>query len=136
MVWREDFEATREELMARREALIDRAQEIREQFQDNVDTDTVAMAAGLSLMSGGLAWGVTLAMRGRRSLFALLPAVALFGAGLYIAGRGAMSRRGAHIMAAETEVRQQLAGLDPLARVRVLRDMASEQVAFVRHAEN
>lgn len=135
MVTREDLELTRDELLARKEALLERAQEIREQFRDNVDTDTVAMVAGLSLMSGGLAWGLTLVTRGRRGVFALLPSVALFVAGLYLAGRGAMSRRGMHIMAAEAEVRQQLAGLDPLARVRVLKDMASEQVAFVRRAD-
>lgn len=136
MVTREDIITAREDLLAKREALMARANEIREEFGEHVDGDTVAMAAGLSLLSGGVAWGLTQILRGRRGFMALLAPLALIAMGLVIASRGAMSRRGAHILATEDRVRDELAGLDPLARVRVLRDMASEQLAFVRHAEN
>ncbi len=136
MVTREDFMSAREELLAKREALMARANEIREEFGEHVDGDAVAMAAGLSLLSGGIAWGLTQVLRGRRGILPLLMPFALIAMGLIIASRGAMSRRSAHILAAEERVRGELAGLDPLARVRVLRDMASEQLPFVRHAEN
>ncbi len=136
MVTREDFMNAREGLLAKREALMARASEIRDEFSEHVDGDVVAMAAGLSLLSGGIAWGLTQVLRGRRGVMPLLAPIGLVAMGLVIASRGAMSRRGAHILAAEDRVRSELAGLDPLARVQVLKDMASEQLSFVRHAEN
>jgi hypothetical protein len=136
MVSREEFRMAGEELLARREALMERAEELREQFAEHVDTDAVAMAAGLSLVSGGMAWGITQMIRGRRSTVSLIAPVLLVALGFVVASRGALSRRGAHILAAEDRVRSELAGLDPFARVRVLRDMASEQLPFIRTTDN
>lgn len=136
MVTREDIGAMREDLLVRREQLAQRADELREQFVEYVDADAVAMASGLALFSGGVAWALTIGIRGKRGVAAFLPPVALIVVGAVLAGRGASQRRGAHIMEAEERVRGELAALDPFARVRVLRDMAGEQLAFLRHASN
>lgn len=136
MVTREDFESAREDLLARREALMHRADELREQFTESVDSDAVTMATGLALFSGGVAWALTAGLRGRRGMGSFAMPALLILVGSVLAGRGAASRRGVHIVETEQRVRDELAGLDPLARMRVLRDMAGEQLAFVRHASN
>lgn len=136
MISREEILEKRDELMARREALMERADHIREEFMDNVDADAVTMAVGLSLVSGGVAWGITQALRGRRGLLSALPPMGLIAAGLVIAGRGALGRRAVRIDVAEERVRGELSGLDPFARARILRDMASEQLPFIHHSEN
>lgn len=136
MISREQILEGRDALMARREALMDRADEIRGQFMENVDGDAVEMAVGLSLVSGGVAWGLTRMLRGRRGMLSTVLPLALVGLGLVIAGRGAMGRRAVRISEAEVRVRDELSGLDPLARARVLRDMASEQLPFVHHSQN
>lgn len=136
MISREGIFEKRDELMARRDELMERADHLREEFMDNVDGDAVTMAVGLSLVSGGVAWGLTYALRGRRGFLAALAPLGLIAAGLVIAGRGAMGRRSVRIGVAEERVRDELSGLDPLARARVLRDMASEQLSFVRHSQN
>lgn len=136
MISREDILERRDELMARREALMERADHIRDEFMDNVDGDSVTMAVGFSLVSGGVAWGLTQVLRGRRGFLAVLAPLGFIALGLAIAGRGAMGRRGIRIDAAEELVRGQLSSLDPFARARVLRDMATEQFPFVRHSEN
>lgn len=136
MVTRDDFESAREELLARREALMHRAEELREQFTESVDSDAVTMATGLALFSGGVAWAVTAGVRGRRRAGSFVFPVLLIIAGSVLAGRGASNRRGTHIAETEQRVRDELSGLDPLARIRVLRDMAGEQLAFLRHATN
>lgn len=124
--------AKREAMMARRDELMERAERIREDFMDNVDSDTVTMAVGLSLVSGGVAWGVTQVLRGRRGALMIFAPVGLVAAGLVIAGRGAMHRRSAHI----EQVRAELLGLGPFARKRVLKDVVVEEHPFVRHSEN
>lgn len=136
MISREETLEKRDELMARREAMMERADHIREEFMDNVDGDAVTMAVGMSLVSGGVAWGITQVLRGRRGLLSVFPPLGLIAAGLVIAGRGAMSRRSLRIGVAEEAVRSELAHLDPLARARVLRDMAGETLPFVRHSDN
>ncbi len=136
MVTREEFESAREDLLARREALMHRAEELREQFADSVDSDAVTMATGLALFSGGVAWAVTARARGGRRLGAFVLPTLLILVGAVLAGRGASSRRGTHIAETEQRVRDELSGLDPLARIRVLRDMAGEQLAFLRHTAN
>lgn len=136
MVTREEFESAREDLLARREALIHRAEELREQFTESVDSDAVTMATGLALFSGGVAWALTAGVRGRRRVGSFVLPALLIVVGAVLAGRGASNRRGAHIVQTEQRVRDELAGLDPLARIRVLRDMAGEQLAFLRHTAN
>lgn len=136
MVTREDFESAREDLIARREALMARAEELREQFGENVDADMITMTAGLALFSGGIAWAVTMGMRGKRGLRAFVAPAALILAGVVIAGRGGAHKRDAHIFETEARVREELSGLDPFARVRVLKDLATEQLSFLRQGSS
>lgn len=132
MAKRDVWMAKRDAMMARRDEMMERADRIREDFMDNVDPDTVTMAVGLSLVSGGVAWGVTQVLRGRRMAMSIVAPVGLVALGLTIAGRGAMHRRATHI----DRVRDELSGLGPLARKRVLRDVMAEHHPFVRHSEN
>jgi hypothetical protein len=125
----------RDDLMERRAALAERAAHIREQFAENVDRDAVTMTAGLTLVSTGLALGITYLIRGRRGFGLLAMPVMLVFAGMTLLGNGAWHRRGVHIDAAEIRVREELATLDPFARAQVLKDMATEAVApFARTA--
>ena len=136
MITRDDLAARRDELMERREMLMQRAEEIRERFAENADRDAVTMTVGLTMLSAGVAWGVTQWLRGRRGLFSLVLPIGLLMGGSALAATGAWHRRGIHIDEAEARVRAELAALDPLARVRVVRDMAGESMPFVRHAHN
>jgi hypothetical protein len=65
-----------------------------------------------------------------------LPVLLLIG-GSALAGRGAAHRRDLGIDEAEVRVREELASLDPFARARVLKDMASEQLRpLIHHSHN
>lgn len=132
MVTREEIGEFRDEIARRRDELMERAIELRERFVESADEESVAMAFGLSLVGTGVALGVTQALRGRRKASALLLPVGLIAAGFFVAGRGFMSRRTERIAVAEARVRDELSTLDPLAKARVLRDVASEQLAFIR----
>lgn len=128
----------RAELMERaemgRDELARRARAIRESFAENVHTDVVVNFAGWTLISTGIAWGVTGWMRGKRGAGALFLPIAMLVLGTSLLGGGAWwQRRSAHIGEAEIRVRAELEKLDPLARFRVLRDMAGETVPFVRN---
>lgn len=136
MITRDDIMARRDEMLARREELMERAAEIRERFQENVDRDTVATAAGWTLVSGGIAFGVTQYVRGRRGVWALLLPVALLAGGVALLTTGFAHRRGTKISAVEDEIRGQLAELDPIARMQILRDMRGDFMPFVRHSHN
>lgn len=136
MISREELLERRDELMERRDAMMERAERIREQFMDRMDADVVGMAVGLSLVSGGIAWGMNRVMRGRRGAMSVVAPVGLVALGLVLAGRGAMSRRALHIGAAEARVRGELSGLDPFARSKVLKDLATGNIPFVRHSHN
>lgn len=136
MMTREDITARRDEMLARRDELKERADQIREKFAENVDRDTVSTAVGWTLMSGGIAFGVTQWIRGRRSVFGLIgPALIVIG-GVSLLGNSALHRRGIRIDEAEMAVREQLSALDPVARFRVLRDVNRESLPFVRHSHN
>jgi hypothetical protein len=136
MITREDMMARREDVVARREELMERAAELRERFQDNVDRDFVTSAAGWTLVSGGIAFGVTQFTRGRRTFLALMLPIALIAGGAALLGTGAVHRRGARISDAEAGIRAQLAELDPVARMQIFRDMRGDFVRFVRHSHN
>ena len=136
MLTREDIMARREDILARREELMERAQEIRERFQESIDRDVVTSAAGWTLVSGGVAFGVTQFVRGRRGLWALLLPIALIVGGAALLGTGFAHRRGVRIGDVEAEIRAQLAELDPVARMQVLRDVRGDFVPFVRHSHN
>ena len=141
-------EAGREELMQRaeagREALGERAEmsraemarratEIREQFAEHVTTEAVVGFAGWTLISTGIAWGVSDWIRGRRSMKSLLMPIALVAFGTAVLGGGSVwHRRANHISEAEMRVREDLAGLDPFARLRVLKDVGEETLPIIR----
>ncbi len=125
----------RDDIMARREELMAKAAEIREQFAENVETDMVASVAGWTLMSAGLAVGVALWVRGRRSILALLLPIGLIVGGSSLLGGGMYHRRGIRISEAEQRIVEELAVLDPIARMRVLRDAGKESLPFV-HSHN
>jgi len=136
MITREDMMARRDEMMARQEELMQRAQEIRERFQENVNQDTVTTAVGWTLVSGGIAFGVTQYVRGHRGIWALLLPAAFIISGVAMLGGGFAHRRGVRITDAESQIREQLAELDPVARMQVFRDMRGDFVPFVRHSHN
>jgi hypothetical protein len=136
MITREEMMARRDDMMARREELMERAAELRERFQENVDRDFVTSAAGWTLVSGGIAFGVTQLVRGRRTLLTLLFPIALIAGGAALLGTGAVHRRGVRISDAEESIRLQLAELDPVARMQVFKDMRGDFVPFVRHSHN
>jgi len=94
------------------------------------------MALGVSLVATGLALGVTLLARKRGGVWAFAIPGALIAFGLAAAGTGAASEYGSHVDRTEQAVREQLNQLDPFARVKILKDLASEQVpSFMRKAE-
>ena len=136
MITREEMMTRRDDIMARREELMERAAELRERFQENVDRDMVTSAAGWTLVSGGIAFGVTQFVRGRRSILALLLPITLIAGGAALLTTGFTHRRGMRISEAEATIRAQLGELDPVARVQVLRDMRGDFVPFARHAHN
>jgi hypothetical protein len=131
------FEANRDMLRdaarASRDEFAQRADEIREKFAESVTVDTVTNAAGWTLVSAGVAWGVTDWMRGRRRVRNLVFPLALMVLGTtMLSGGRAWQRRGMHIDEAETRVREEIGRLDPFARMRVLRDVAGETVPLIR----
>jgi len=136
VITKDEMLARRDDLMARREELMERAAEIRERFQDSIDEDTMTTAVGWTLVSGGLAFGVTQLVRGRRGVMALLVPVGFLIAGAALLTRGLAHRRGRHIGEVEDEVRRQLAALDPVARLQVLSHVGRDTAPFVRHADN
>lgn len=109
-----------DDVLARKEELARRAEDIYEQFADNVDRDTVVAAAGWTLVSTGIAFGVTQWLRGRRNILGLLLPLVLMGAGFAVLTGGFASRRGERMAQAEEDIRASLAALDPVARVQVL----------------
>lgn len=116
-----------------RDELARRAEEIRERFAENVTTDVVTNFAGWTLVSTGIAWGVTDWMKGRRMMRSLVVPIGLIVMGTALLSGGRMwQRRSEHISEAEIRVREQIGALDPFARLRVLRDVAEETVPFVR----
>ncbi len=136
MLSKEDFAASRDQMIVRRDELVQRADELRERFAENIDQDLVVNAAGLTLVSAGLSLGVTQWVRGHRNVVALILPVALLVAGMGVLGGGFARRRGVSINEAEEAVRAQLAALDPVARFHVLRDVNRDSIPFVRHSHN
>lgn len=134
----DELDARREAMMKRaemsKEEIARRAEDIREMFEENVDQQVVTNFAGWTLVSAGLAWGVTDWMKGKRGMSALiLPIVMLAGGFAMLAGGRAWHRRTMHIDEAEARMREELFALDPFARFRILRDLADQAVPFVRN---
>ena len=130
MITREDIEARKDELLARKD-------ELRSRFVERIDDPVVDGAIGMSLVGAGVGTIIANIVRGKRSVWAYLLPAAFVLAGVAVVGGGAVSRRSTRIETAEETVRTELAGLDPLARARILKDMAGETMApFMRHAHN
>ncbi len=117
-----------------REAMALRAEAIRERFAENVTQEAVTNFVGWTLVSTGVAWGVTDWTRGNRVWRSLILPIGLMVLGtVFLSGGRAWHRRSMHISEAEERVLAELKALDPFARFRILRDVADEAVPFVRH---
>lgn len=95
---------------------------------DDTMKSRALMAGGLSFVGTGLGLIVTMAVRRRRGLVAWLVPGALIAFGLALLGAAAAGRYGSHIEETEQAVREQLSQVDPFARVKILKDLAEEQV--------
>lgn len=136
MISKEELMERTEEMLARREELMERAAEIRERFQENLDADTITTAVGWTLVSGGLAFGVTQWIRGRRGVMGLVLPIAVLISGVALLTNGFTHRRERRISEVEAGIRMQLAELDPIARWQVLSHVGRDSSPFARHAEN
>ncbi len=136
MISKEELMERKEEMLARREELMERAAEIRERFQENLDADTITTAVGWTLVSGGLAFGVTQWIRGQRGVLGLIVPIAVLISGVALLTNGFTHRRERRIGEVEAGIRMQLAELDPIARWQVLSHVGRDSAPFVRHAEN
>jgi len=118
----------------RREELARKAEEIRAQFAEHVQREQVTGFVGWTLISTGLALGVTSFVRGQRKFRHLILPIGFVALGAAVlGGSSAWERRAAHIAEAEVRVREQMDALDPLARMQVLRDIGKDTVPdFVR----
>jgi hypothetical protein len=133
----ERFNETRKDLAERaemsREELAMRAEQLRAQFSEHVTQEAVTTFTGWTLVSTGVAWGVTDFMRGRRGMRSLILPMALIAMGAAVLGGGTLlHRRAAQISDAEIRVREQLSELGPFARARVLRDVSEDTPPLVR----
>jgi hypothetical protein len=128
---------TREDMLERRDEWLARKDELKDQFVERIDDPTVDAAIGLSLVGAGLGTVLVNLIRGKRNAWAyLLPAVFILG-GIAVISGGAVSRRSDRISTAAEAVREQLAGLDPVARAQVLKGAASDSFApFIHHSTN
>ena len=125
-------EAVEDRFEQQREMLAERAAMIRERFAERVSEEAVTNFAGLTVASTGVAWGVTNWVRGRRSALSLLGPALLVATGLAVVGGGAWRRRSRHIHDVEGHIEEQLAGVGPIARVQIVREMAAHAVPHFR----
>ena len=137
MINRDDLMERKDEFLARKDELLARKDELRLRFVEKVDDPIVDGAIAMSLVGAGVGTIIANLLRGKRSVWSyLLPAAFVLG-GVAVLGGGAFSRRSTRIGAAEETVRAELSRLDPLARARILKDMASEaMMPFKRHAHD
>jgi hypothetical protein len=93
------------------------------------ETQATETAAGAVLIGSGIVAAIINLLGGKKDAWAwFLPAILLTGgAALLIAG--ALERREGRIDAAEAAVRAELDSLDPIARAKVLKEVAEEQLA-------
>ena len=110
----------------------ERKEALKARFADVSGKDAALDALGVSLIGGGIAVIVVDFVRGHRRPGGYLIGAILGLAGAVLLVMGPMARRNAHISEAEQVVRDQLASLDPVARAKVMKEMAEEQVASVK----
>jgi len=93
---------------------------------------TTETAAGAVLVGAGVVATIVNLLGGKRDFWSwVLPSILLSG-GLALLFTALFQWRGERIDAAEAAVRAELDSLDPLARAKVLRDVAEEQLARLR----
>jgi|GEM_PF-6992083 len=118
-----------------REELQRRAAEIRSQFVESVDAEAAASATGWALVGTGVALGLVRAFFSagsrRRTRDVVFPLVFIALGGAMLAGAALWRHRAMHISEAEMRVREEMTALDPVARIRILKDLASETVGAV-----
>ncbi len=113
----------------------DRIPEIRERIdewrEELPEPEVIETAAGAAMFGLGAVAAVWTSLSGRRGMWAwFLPAVLLTGgASLLIAG--ALQIREERIEVAEETVRAELGRLDPIARAKVMKDIAEEQLSVL-----
>lgn len=86
------------------------------------------LAAGLAFLGTGVAMGVVMSLRRRQGVAAWLIPGLLVILGTALVGTSAAARYGVRVDETEQRVREELGQLDPFARVKVLKDLAEEQV--------
>lgn len=136
MFYREKLAEVQDDLMERRAELMERAADIRERFAEDVDNDTMTAFVGWTLVSTGIAYGVTQWMRGRRGGMSLIAPIALLVAGVVALGGGLWRRRGMHIGEVEERIQAELSALGPIARMQVMRDVAGTGFPVGRGSHN
>lgn len=137
MITREDIIGRKDELLTRKDELLARKDELRSRFVEKADDPVVDGAIAMSLVGAGVGTIIANIVRGKRSVWSYLLPVAFVLGGIAVLGGGAVSRRSTRIGAAEETVRAELSRLDPLARARILKDMAGEALSpFNRHVHN
>ena len=114
-----------------REHWAERAGDLRARFADVSREEAIVDALGMSLIGAGIGTIVMGVARRRTSRATYFLAGGFIVAGLAFIGGGAYGRRNVRISSAEENVREQLSSLDPIARAKVLKDMAGEQFAHL-----
>ena len=93
------------------------------------ETQKTETAAGALLIGSGIVAAIINLLGGKRDAWAwFLPAILLTG-GTALIVAGALERREGRIDAAEAAVRAELDGLDPIARAKVIKEGAEEQLS-------
>jgi len=119
---------TKEEMYAKRDEWLARKDEIQTQFMDRIDDPVIDGAIGLSLIGAGAGTIVVQLLQRKRGVFGYLIGAAFVLLGVAVLG-GTYRVRSGRISETEDSVRQQLSGLDPIARAQVLQSIAAEQAA-------
>lgn len=122
-----------EQLRERADAIRERKEELQSRFVEYADDPVFDNTLGLSLVGAGAGTIVFSLLKGKRSPWTFVLAGLVVVLGLSVMGGGAVSRRSGRIEEVEGALRDQLSRLDPLARARIIRDMAADQMApFMR----
>lgn len=126
-------EELRDELRTRSQAVLARKAEIQARFTEHADDPVIDSAVGLALVGAGVGTIVFSLVTSKRSVWTYLLAGLFVVLGLSVMGGGALSRRSDRVSEVEDVVREQLGRIDPLARARMLHDMAADAMAPFFH---
>jgi hypothetical protein len=92
------------------------------------DENTAQIGFGAFLLGVGVIVAVVNLLRGRRGVAVWVVPATLASSGLALMATGTLEIRSEKIISVEETVMSELDSLDPLARAKVLRDVAQEQV--------